>query len=336
MKEEKKRAAVGIDVGGTNTVTGLVDENGKCLGLLSFKTQQYQVFDDYVKRISQDIDALLARFPDHVLVGIGAGAPNGNRKSGYAENIVNIKWWEKQQDIGNEDKRIIIVPFVEAFRRIYPTIPMIIDNDANAAAIGEMIYGGAKGMKDFIMLTLGTGLGAGVIANGKMIYGHGGTAGELGHIIVEKNGRQCNCGRQGCLENYVSATGIVRTVYELFCNETMDSSLRSLSRDKLTSEAIYEAAVNGDALALKAFEITARYLGEAIANQVAFTFPEAIFLFGGLAKSGDLLFKPTKHYMEEAMLRNYKGQVKLLPSGIDNDNAAILGASALVWEELDN
>jgi glucokinase len=199
-----------------------------------------------------------------------------------------------------------------------------------------MIYGGARGMRDFIELTLGTGLGAGVVANGEMIYGYGGTAGELGHIIVEKNGRQCGCGRRGCLETYVSATGLVRTMNELFATEMIDSKLRNLPKTELTSEAIANAATAGDELALKAFDITARYLGEAIANQVAFTFPEAIFLFGGLAKSGELLFKPTKHYMEEALLRNYKGQVKLLPSGIDGANAAILGASALVWQELKN
>jgi glucokinase len=189
-------------------------------------------------------------------------------------------------------------------------------------------------MTDFIELTLGTGLGGGVIANGKMVYGYGGTAGELGHIVVERGGRVCGCGRRGCLETYVSATGLVRTVNELFALEMMPSRLRELPKLELTAKAICDAAQEGDALALKAFDVTGRYLGEAIANQVAFSFPEAIFLFGGLAKAGELLFKPTKHYMEEAMLRNYKGQVKLLPSGIDGANAAILGASALVWQEL--
>lgn len=211
----------------------------------------------------------------------------------------------------------------------------IVTNDANAATIGEMIYGNAKGMKDFVMVTLGTGLGSGFVSNGEMIYGHDGFAGELGHIIVERNnGRECGCGRRGCLETYVSATGLKRTAFELMAKMTAPSRLRSIAYDDFDASMVSAAAEQGDPVALEAFRFTGEMLGRALADVVTITSPEAIFLFGGLAKAGKLLFEPTQWYMEENMLFVFKNKVKLLPSGIQGKNAAILGASALIWQEL--
>lgn len=331
----KKRFAVGVDVGGTNTVTGLVDIDGRMHGELSFRTREYPVFEDYIERLSQDIDALKkASGPDAEIIGIGIGAPNANYFRGVAENPVNLYWYERGKD-GKQGKRIESIPFVEMIKRHYPTIPVVIDNDANAAALGEMTYGGAKGMKDFIEITLGTGLGSGIVSNGHLVYGYDATAGEVGHIIVRREGRRCGCGRRGCLETYVSATGIKRTMLELLAEDMRPSVLRSVTPDQLDSKLIHDAAKQGDELALEAFERTGRILGETLADCVAFSYPEAIFLFGGLANAGKLIFEPTKRYMEENLLRNYKGKVKLLPSGIDDRaNAAILGSSALAWQEL--
>lgn len=314
-------------------MAGLVDTEGRMHGERSFKTKEYPFFDDYVERLAQDIESLRRRRPDTALAGIGIGAPNGNYFTGVAENPINIRWFERRKD-GSCDEQITVIPFVERMKKYYPSVPVLIDNDANAAAVGEMVYGGARGMKDFIEITLGTGLGGGVVTNGEMVYGYGGTAAELGHVIVRPGGRVCGCGRRGCLETYVSATGIVRTMLEILSYDPRPSKLRRAQVDRIDSKMIAEAASEGDELALKAFEQTGRILGESLANFVAVTFPEAIFLFGGLAKSGNLIWEPTKRAMEANMLRNYKGKVKLLPSGIDTANAAVLGASALVWKEL--
>lgn len=329
-----KKFAVGVDVGGTNTVTGLVGMDGKLHGEHSFSTKDYPVFDDYIERLCQDIESLRrAHGHDAEIAGIGIGAPNANYFDGTA-SPVNLFWYLRRAD-GRQGERIVKVPFVEKVKMYYPAIPVVIDNDANAAALGEMYYGGAKGMKDFIEITLGTGLGSGIVANGHMIYGHDGTAGEVGHIIVRRGGRQCGCGRRGCLETYVSATGIKRTLLELLSEDMRPSGLRAVAADNLDSKMIHDAAREGDELALEAFERTGQILGEALADCVAFSYPEAIFLFGGLARAGKMIFEPTKRHMEDNLLRNYKGNVKLLPSGIDGDvNAAILGTSALVWQEL--
>ena len=209
----------------------------------------------------------------------------------------------------------------------------MITNDANAATIGEMVYGNAKGMKDFIMITLGTGLGSGFVANGEMIYGHDGFAGEFGHIIVERNGRECGCGRRGCLEAYVSATGIKRTAFDLMAKMAAPSRLRGIAFEDFDSSMISAAAEAGDPVALEAFRYTGELLGHALADAVTITSPEAIFLFGGLSKAGKLLFDPTRWYMEENMLSVFKNKVKLLPSGIQGKNAAILGSSALIWKQ---
>jgi len=212
-------------------------------------------------------------------------------------------------------------------------LPVKLTNDANAAAIGEMIYGNAKGLKDFLMVTLGTGLGSGFVANGKLILGHDGLAGELGHTIFDPNGRQCNCGRKGCLETYASATGIVRTAKELLEQSDEPSILRNVAADNITSEMIYKASLEQDPVAKKAFDYTAYVLGVMLANAVAITSPKVIFLFGGLANAGDRLFKPVKRYLEQYLLEIYKNKIELKPSGLSENDAAILGAAALVWEQ---
>jgi glucokinase len=211
----------------------------------------------------------------------------------------------------------------------------LVTNDANAAAIGEMIFGGAKGMKDFIMITLGTGLGGGVVANGDLVYGQNGFAGEIGHITVNPEGRDCNCGKRGCLETYVSATGIKRTVFELLARSNEKSELRDLSYDEMDAIRIHEVAKRGDRIALDAFDYTGKILGKVLADCISFSNPQAIFFFGGLANAGEYIFKPTRQYMEQNLLENYKDKVKLLPSKLEGAHAAILGASALVWKELD-
>ena len=317
-----KKVAVGVDIGGTNSVYGLVDEAGEIICEGAFPTRNYPDFDQYIEELYIGIQDLLKRAGDEVeLVGIGIGAPNGNYYTGTIEFAPNLVW-----------KGVLNI--VEKMKRFFPTVPVIITNDANAAAVGEMVYGGAKGMKDFLVVTLGTGLGSGFVANGKLIYGHDGFAGELGHVVVNKTGRICGCGRKGCLETYASATGIKRTVFKLLADHTDDSEFRRVTYDDLTAEMITTAALNGDPIAIEAYEYTGKLLGEALADAVAITSPEAIFLFGGLAKAGKYIFEPTKKYMEQNLLAIFRNKVKLLPSGIDGKNAAVLGASALVWQSL--
>ena len=317
-----KKLAIGVDIGGTNTAFGLVDEQGNMYGESVISTRQYPDIDQYIEELYIGIQSLLKQLDfEHELIGVGIGAPNANYYRGTIENAANLVWKG-------------VVPVVEKLKRFFPSIPVIMTNDANAAAVGEMIYGGAKGMKDFIVITLGTGLGSGFVANGEIIYGHDSFAGELGHVIVNHTGRVCGCGRKGCLETYVSATGIKRTVFKLLADHIENSEFRSISFNDLTAEMITKAALAGDPLAIEAFEYTGMLLGRALANAVTITSPEAIFLFGGLAKAGKYLFEPTKKYMEMHMLSNFRNKVKLLPSGIDGKNAAILGASALIWQRL--
>ena len=219
-------------------------------------------------------------------------------------------------------------------KEYYPELPVYLNNDAKAAAIGEMIYGGAQGMKNFIMVTLGTGLGSGFVVNGELVYGHDGFAGELGHTIVSPNGRQCGCGRSGCLETYVSATGVKRTAYKMMAKYNYPSELRSIPFNEMNAKIVSEAAQKGDMIAINTFKYTGKMLGEALANAVAITSPEAIFLMGGLAKAGDLLFEPVKDHMEMNLLKIYSNKVKILPSKLTK-NVAIYGAAALVWKELE-
>ncbi len=316
-----KQLVVGIDIGGTNSVFGLVDREGNMYGEGVVPTRKFPDFDQYLEELFIGINNISKNVGEEFeLMGIGIGAPNANYYDGTIWNAANLVWKGT-------------VPFVEKMKRYYPNIHIIITNDANAAAIGEMIYGGAKGMKDFIVVTLGTGLGSGFVSGGKLIYGHDSFAGELGHVIVNRGGRMCGCGRKGCLETYVSATGIKRTAFKLLADHLEDSEFRNISYNDLTAEMITKAALNGDPLAIEAYEYTGMMLGQALADAVAITSPEAIFLFGGLAKAGKYIFEPTKRYMEMHMLANFRNKVKLLPSGIDGKNAAVLGASALIWQE---
>jgi glucokinase len=313
---------IGIDIGGTYTKFGIIDRAGNQLGEGSIPTDKRDNVLDYMSDLHKAISQLLDKVPGkYDLKGIGVGAPNGNYYKGTIENAVNLKW------NGN-------IEFCKEFGKFFP-VPVVLTNDANAAAIGEMIFGAAKGMRDFIVITLGTGLGSGLVANGELIYGHDGFAGELGHTIAKPGGRMCGCGRRGCLETYVSATGIKRTVYKLLADTTYPSELRKYSFEQLTPDMISCFANTGDPVALQAFDYTAQFLGMKLAEAVAHTSPEAIFLFGGLSKAGDLLFVPTRKYFEENLLGIYRNKIKILPSGLTDKNAAVMGASALIWKELD-
>jgi len=319
-----KKVAVGVDIGGTNTVYGLVDDQGAVLAEGAFPTKNYPDIDRYIEELYIGINGLVKTLENVEIVGVGIGAPNGNYYNGTIEFAPNLDWKG-------------VIPVVEKMKRYFPTIPVIITNDANAAAIGEMVYGGAKGMKDFLVVTLGTGLGSGFVANGKLIYGHDGFAGELGHVTVNRTGagRICGCGRRGCLETYCSATGIKRTIFKLMADHVEDSEFRRIKYDDLNAEMITKAALAGDTLAIEAYDYTGRLLGEVLADAVAITSPEAIFLFGGLAKAGKYIIDPTKKYMEQHLLEIFRNKVKVLPSGIDGKNAAVLGASALVWQSFE-
>ena len=300
--------ALGIDIGGTNTVVGLVDKAGNVLGTDSVKTQSLPVLEEYVKTVSKLAKDLIAKNNVSIddIVGLGIGAPNANYYTGNIEMAPNLPW--------KQDK----VPLAKMFREEL-NIPVTITNDANAAALGEKMYGVAKDMDNFIMITLGTGVGSGIVINGQLVYGHDGFAGELGHVIIERNGRLCGCGRRGCLETYCSATGIVRTAKER-------------NTPFLTSKDIYDAAVKGDETAIDIFRETGTRLGRALADMVVFSSPEAFVLFGGLAKAGDFIVKYTKEAMEEAIMPIFKGKVKILLSTMKDADAAVLGASALAWQ----
>lgn len=317
-----KELTVGIDIGGTNTKFGLIDREGKILLHGKIKTGDYEEFEDFFRAMASSIRKSLDSIEgSHKLMGIGVGAANGNYYTGAIEHATNLKWKG-------------ILPLAKMFKEEFGA-PCIITNDANAAAVGEMVYGNAKGMKDFVVITLGTGLGSGFVCNGKLLNGHHGIAGELGHASVNPNGRFCNCGKRGCLETYASATGIKRTVYKLLADHLEPSELRSISFDNLNTRMITEAANRGDLVAREAFEYTGRVLGMKLAETVVHTDPEAIFLFGGLSLAGDLIFKPTIHYMEENLMPLFRGKVKILPSTLQHQAAPILGASSLVWDHYD-
>ncbi len=315
----EKPYVVGIDIGGTNTVFGIVDARGSILCSSSIKTQAYDDVVDYVDAVCKNLLPLLESVGGKEKIkGIGIGAPNGNYYNGTIEFAPNLPW-----------KGIIrLADMVE--ERL--SIPTVLTNDANAAAIGEMTYGVARGMKDFIMITLGTGVGSGIVINGQMVYGHDGFAGELGHTIIRRGGRPCGCGRRGCLETYCSATGVGRTAREFLAERTDESLLRQIPVEEITSKHVYDAAVKGDKLAVEIFNFTGEILGESLADAIAFSSPEAIVLFGGLAKSGEFLMKPLLKSIEENVLNIYKGKTKVLVSELKDSDAAVLGASALGWE----
>ena len=313
-KTNNNELSIGIDIGGTNTVFGLVNIHGVCISQDKIKTSDFPNVQDFVNFVSLKIKKLISQIPSSYIKGMGIGAPNGNFYSGTIDFAPNLKWNG-------------VIPLVKLFSKHFE-IPIILTNDANAAAMGEHIYGAAKGIDDFVMVTLGTGLGSGFIVKGEMVYGHDGFAGELGHTIIEINGRTCGCGRNGCLETYASASGIVITAKELI-EAGYQTSLSSLS--EITSKSISEAAKRGDEISLKVFDMTAEKLGFALANTVAITSPKLIVLFGGLAQSRDLIVKPTQEYMEHYLLDIYKNKVKIVTSQLKGSHAAILGASSLVW-----
>jgi glucokinase len=316
----EKPYVVGIDIGGTNTVFGIVDARGTILQSGSIITDKHDELNDYLRELVQVIREIIDQVGgSHKIKGIGIGAPKGNYISGCIEDAANLKWKG-------------CIPLAELLSEQLDHIPVTLTNDANAAAIGEMTYGEARGMKDFIMITLGTGVGSGIVIGGNIVYGHDGFAGELGHIIIRRtNGRKCGCGRQGCLETYASARGIVRTAREYLETRTESSLLRDLNPTTITSTDIYDAAIKKDKIALEIFEFTGRILGEAFADFIAFSSPEAIILFGGLAQAGELISNPIKKYMEENVLSAFAGKTKIISSGLKEADAAILGASALAW-----
>lgn len=315
-----KTASIGIDIGGTTTKYGLTDREGKIYFQGELSTRQFDEFTDYIRALSQQIRSGLNQH-NLKLVGIGVGAANGNYYKGTIEHATNLKWKG-------------IIPLADLLQQEF-NVPVLVTNDANAAAVGEMVYGAARGMKDFIVITLGTGLGSGFVCNGHLVNGKHGIAGELGHIMVNPAGRYCNCGKRGCLETYVSATGIKRTVYKLLADHLEPSELRGVSFENLDTKMITDAALRGDVVALAAFEYTGRILGTKLADTVVHTDPEAIFLFGGLSLAGDLIFKPTIKHMELNLMPIFRGKVKVLPSGLQNQAAPILGASSLVWNYLE-
>lgn len=308
--------AIGVDIGGTNTKFSWVDRLGKILTQDSIPTTDFNTAGELVIALCSKLQSL--KDDSWELKGIGVGAPNGNYYRGTIEYAPNLKWKG-------------VIQLDQLFQNEF-NVPVYVTNDANASAMGEMIFGSAKWMKHFIQITLGTGVGSGIVIDGEILYGHDGFAGELGHVIVNPKGRRCGCGRKGCLETYASATGIVRTAHKFLTGNEKPSLLRS--NDNITAYDIYKAAEKGDKLALKVFDFTAKKLGLALANAVAVTSPEAIFLFGGLAQAGELILAPTKRYMEQNLLKVYQNQVKLLPSGLEGAKASILGAAALVWQNL--
>ncbi len=309
--------SVGIDIGGTNTVMGVVNAQAEILAESSFPTAKYNDFEQYVSAMAESIKNMLKNLSfEYNLQGIGVGVPNGNYYEGTIEQAPNLPW---------KGKLKLADELLKHF-----DCKVVVTNDAKAAAIGEMVYGGAKGMKNFAMVTLGTGLGSGIVVNGQIVYGHDGFAGELGHTLAVPGGRVCNCGRKGCLETYVSATGIKRTVYELLCTTNLPSKMRDVPFNKLTSKDIYDYAMEGDQLALKAFDITTDILGRKIADLATIISPEAVFIFGGLANAKELIIDNTKKYLEQYLLPIYRNKIKVLPSALLGTNIAVLGASALV------
>lgn len=316
-----KPYVMGIDIGGTNTVFGIVDARGHVVASDSIKTRKHANFDDYIKELHAGAERLIKlNEAEGKIQGIGIGAPNANYYTGEIVNPPNLPWGP-------------IIPLAETVSKAFGGIPVSITNDANAAALGEMTYGAARGMKDFIMITLGTGVGSGIVVNGQLVYGHDGNAGELGHVVMKRNnGRICGCGRTGCLEAYCSATGVARTAREFLEIRNEPSLLRNLDIEDITSKDVYDAAMAGDAIAKDVFEYTGKLLGEAIADMIVFSSPQAIILFGGLAKSGDLLLRPLQESLDKNIFPIFKGKTKVIISELKESDAAVLGASALGWE----
>ena len=312
---------VGIDIGGQTSKLGVVDARGTVLAQTVIRTDNHTDVNLYIEELAEAVRKVIKEAGvEGAVRGIGVGAPNANYYSGTIENAVNLSWGGTKA-----------IPFAKLLSEAMGGLPVAITNDANAAAVGEMTYGAARGMKNFIMITLGTGVGSGIVINGEVVYGHDGFAGELGHVAaVRNNGRVCNCGKTGCLETYASATGVARTAREWLELTDEPSLLRSL--DSIASKDVYEAAKEGDKLALKIFEFTGKILGQSFADFVAFSAPEAIVLFGGLARAKEFLTEPIMAAMNANLLPLWKDKVKLVYSQLKESDAAILGASALAWE----
>jgi len=316
----EKPYVIGMDMGGTNTVFGIVDTRGNVVSKSAVKTSTHMDVNLYIDDIYVALSKLIeAAGGIDKIKGIGVGAPNGNYYTGNIEFAPNLNWKG-------------VIPFANMMADKFG-IPTALTNDANAAAVGEMTYGAARGMKNFIMITLGTGVGSGIVIDGKVVYGHDGFAGELGHVIIMRNnGRTCGCGRSGCLEAYASATGVARSAREILESSTKASSLRNIPVTDITSKDVFDAAMEGDEIAIEIFNFTGKILGEAFADFVTFSAPEAIILFGGLSKAGNLIMHPIVENMEKNLLNIWKGKVKVLFSELKEADAAVLGASALAWE----
>lgn len=320
MEYGAKSLVIGLDLGGTNSVFGVVDSQGEIIATTSIKTQAYPSVDQYImesvkviKQIAEQVGGM------EKIRAMGIGAPCGNYYKGTIEHAANLVWAKG------------IVPLANMFVNELG-IPVVVTNDAKAAAMGEMKYGVAVGMNNFVELTLGTGVGSGIVANGQLIYGFDGFAGELGHMIVQPDGRPCGCGRKGCLETYCSATGVVRTAIAMLEESPEATSVRDIATDKLTSYEVYKAAMAGDTMAQEVFKQTGRRIGIACANIATFLSPEAFIFFGGLAQAGELLLRPIEEAYNENVLSLYKGKARFLMSGLDGAKAAILGASAIAWD----
>lgn len=320
-EETVKPYVIGLDLGGTNSVFGIVDSRGDIKVTTAIKTQGYGNVEAYVDASVTALQPIIDQVGGiEKIKAMGIGAPNGNYYTGTIEFAPNLEW-------GRDG----IVPLAKLFSDKLG-IPVALTNDANAAAVGEMTYGVARGMKNFIVITLGTGVGSGIVVNGQLVYGCDGFAGELGHVIVKENGRPCGCGRTGCLETYCSATGVARSAREFLSKSDQPSLLRDLDPEKITSYDVSVAAEKGDKLALEIYEFTGRLLGESCANFAAFSSPEAFIFFGGLTKAGDLLMKPIKEAYDANVLNIFKGKAKFLVSTLEGASAAVLGASAVGWE----
>ena len=321
-EESLKPYVIGLDLGGTNSVFGIVDSRGDIKATTAIKTQGYG--NNVQAYVDAAVDALQIII-DQVggiekIKAMGIGAPNGNYYNGTIEFAPNLEW-------GRDG----VVPLAKLFSDKLG-IPVALTNDANAAAIGEMTYGVARGMKNFIVITLGTGVGSGIVVNGQLVYGCDGFAGELGHVIVKEDGRDCGCGRKGCLETYCSATGVARSAREFLANSNEPSLLRELDPEKITSYDVSMAAAKGDKIALDIYQFTGQLLGESCANFAAFSSPEAFIFFGGLTKAGDLLMNPIKKAYDDNVLNIYKGKATFLVSSLEGSSAAVLGASAVGWD----
>ena len=337
-----KKISIGIDIGGTNTAIGVVDSEGNVLyerkpqmptpqkmenpGMT--QTVSDKIVSKYVSNLTKEIKNAIEMVkqinPQIEVMGIGIGAPNANYYTGTIEYAPNLPF-------------VGVVNFASLIHNNFPEFKFVkLTNDANAAALGEMIYGGAKGMKNFAMMTIGTGLGSGLIVNGDLVYGSDGFAGECGHVTVVPEGRLCGCGGHGHLEAYCSATGIKRTVYELLAKyNPSESPLLSIPMSEMSSKIVFDAAEKGDSIAKEVFLITGEILGRALADTVHYLSPESIFLFGGAAAAGDYIFKPTKESMERHLMPVFRNKIKILPSELKESSAAILGASALIWKEIE-